>query len=68
MTATTYRELKKALEKIAPEHLDDDITIHEGFSDEYYRVETSVHATDTDVLDEGHPVLHITYFGDGDLD
>lgn len=60
--AQTYRELKKKLDELSEEQLDQNVTLYDHDDDEYYPVTVSVTTVDyTDVLDKGHAVLTITH-------
>jgi hypothetical protein len=54
----TYRELLQMLNKIPSERLDDTVTVHDTYGDEYIAAVDFVQS-DTDVLDEGHYVLEL---------
>jgi len=58
MKAKTYRELKKWLEELPEDRLDDHISILD-LSDEYQEIAHLVQTRETDVLDEGHPLMVI---------
>lgn len=55
----TYRQLLEVLQNIPDERLDDTVTVHEPYEDEFIAVvhtETSSEE-DNDVLDDGHLYL-----------
>jgi len=54
--AKTYRELKQWLDKLPEERLDDHVTLLD-LDDEYKEVADLVQTGETDVLDEGHPLM-----------
>jgi len=55
----TYRELKNRLDDLTDEDLDNfDVTILFSHEDEYYPiVDFRMTGPETNVLDEGHPIL-----------
>ena len=58
----TYRELLKELQEISDEQLDQRVTVHVEFMDEYYPVEGVCVAVE-DVGDAGHVVLATGDYG-----
>jgi hypothetical protein len=55
----TYKELLEMLSKLNQEQLNQTVTMHHHFSDEYYPVSQCGIVCDTDVLDENHFVLMV---------
>ena len=55
----TYEELKKHIEVMDKEQLQQDVTIYDTLDDEYYPVNDINLASSTDVLDINHPFLII---------
>ena len=54
----TFRQLRKQLQDMDDDRLDDTATIHDRTTDEYFPVETfKKTGEDCDVLDEGHGVI-----------
>ena len=63
MARLTYRDLKKELDALSEERLDDHISVYDSVDDECYEV-FRIHKNDekshtADVLDLGHLVLHL---------
>lgn len=55
MEGLTWGELKKLLEGLTPEQLDQNVTVHDG--EEFHPMNTLAITDETDVLDAGHPYL-----------
>ena len=56
----TYRDLRKNLQEMDDDRLDDDVTIFDRIGDEYIPAKGFKAVGDTcDVLDEGHAVIVI---------
>lgn len=57
----TYSKLLDELKELSPEQLDRTVTLLVDDVDEYYDINGMFISTsdDTDVLDNGHPVLYI---------
>lgn len=54
----TYRQLWEALINMNDEQLDSNVTVRIPHEDEFYPAELRF-AEETDVLDQGHPVIHV---------
>lgn len=50
----TYRELLEQLEELSDEQLDQTVTVHEPYQDEYIAVVHSATTSEADVLDADH--------------
>lgn len=50
----TYKELLEQLQQLSPERLEDTVTVHDPYQDEYIAVVHTATTTETDVLDENH--------------
>lgn len=57
----TYRELLESLSLLTEVQLDMNVSIRDVYQDEYYPATNFYVETETDVLDENHPV--ITFVG-----
>lgn len=57
----TYRALLKFLQELTEEQLDMNVSIYDQQSDEYYPAKDVDITVESDVLDEGHPVIVIPY-------
>ena len=53
----TYAQMKEWLETLESENLQQDATVYDPVTQEYIPVEKMARMCDTDVLDEGHPVI-----------
>lgn len=53
----TYRTLKKYLDSLSDEQLDDNVTVYLSEYDEYYPVEAVYTSESDDVLHSGHVYL-----------
>lgn len=53
----TWRELRKRLQDMPDERLDDTATVYDVTADEYFGVEQFKIAEDDGVLDEGHSIM-----------
>ena len=60
--ALTFRTLKDALGRLSEEQLGNDVSIHQGSTDEYFELEGILICSEDDVLDKGHPYLEIKEF------
>jgi hypothetical protein len=60
----TYRDLRTGLDAMTSEELDNHLTLHDKEDDEFYQISLALEkTTETDVLDEGHPYLKLSYIG-----
>jgi hypothetical protein len=50
----SYKELLEQLQQLSPERLEDTVTVHDPYQDEYIAVVHTATTTETDVLDENH--------------
>ena len=55
----TYRELLQMLNKIPSERLDDTVTVHDTYGDEYIAAIDFIRNENSDVLDDGHYFLEL---------
>jgi hypothetical protein len=55
----TYDELGEAISNMTPDERANNVTVFVPGIDEFYPIGDISHATDTGVLDEGHPILNI---------
>lgn len=53
----TYKELLEMLNELSSEQLNQTVTVHHHFSDEYYPINHFAITFDNDVLDDNHLVL-----------
>lgn len=55
----TYRELLKLLNSIPSERLDDNVTVHDTYGDEFIAAIDFIRNENSDVLDHGHYFLEL---------
>jgi hypothetical protein len=54
----TYKELLNQLSQLSEEQLNQDVAVYDGNEYEYYQASVEfMFATETDVLDVGHPYI-----------
>jgi hypothetical protein len=55
----TYRDLLQKLNSIPSERLDDTVTVHDTYGDEYIAAIDFIRNENSDVLDDGHYFLEL---------
>jgi hypothetical protein len=55
----TYKQLLEQLQKIPADRLEDTVTVHDAYADEYIPAVDFVRNENSDVLDDGHYFLEL---------